>query len=92
MAKRQLACLWLLAMVVLPACATTNGVRWAYGKSSIYDKPDGFSESHALRATIGLPLILGSVAFDAATWPLQLIFGVWPMWGSNSTMMDPKVR
>jgi len=90
MAKRQLAGLCLLAMVVLPACATTNGVRWAYGKSSIYDKPDGFSESVAMRAMFGVPVILGGVAWDAATWPLQLIFGVWPMWGSDSTSMNPK--
>ncbi len=90
MAKRHLASLCLLAMVVLPACGTTNGVRWAYGKSSVYDKPDEFSESMALRAVVGVPVIAGGIVFDVATWPLQLIFGVWPMWGGASTQMDPK--
>lgn len=88
MAKRSLS-IALLAMVVLPACATTNGVRWAYGKSSVHDRPDAFSEDVAMRAIFGVPVIVGGVAFDAVTWPLQLIFGVWPMWGSASTMMNP---
>ena len=78
-----------LAAVVLPSCATTHAVRWTYGMSSIYDKPDEFSEREGLRPVVGVPLILGSAAMDAVTWPFQLLFGVWPMWGSASQHMKP---
>lgn len=76
-------------MFLLPSCGTANAVRWTYGKSSVFDKPDSFSEDHALRAVVGVPVIVGGVAVDAVTWPLQLIFGVWPMWGRDSSMMKP---
>jgi len=91
MKKRNLGLLALLGLSFLPACATTNGVRWAYGASSIYDKPDAHSESMGARAIFGLPVILVGVACDATTFPLQVIFGVWPMWGSASTQMKPRV-
>ena len=80
----------LLALLTLPACGTVNGVRWAYGKSSMYDKPDQHSESQGIRAALGLPLIVGGAAFDVATLPFQLAFGVWPCWGGASTQMVPK--
>jgi hypothetical protein len=89
MRKRLLSGLALASLVVLPACATANGVRWAYGKDSCYDEPDALSESCALRAIVGAPVIVGGVVWDAVTWPLQIIFGVWPTWGQESTMMEP---
>ena len=37
--------------------------------------------------------VLGGVAFDAVTWPVQLAFGVWPMWGPHSRhLMPPNVH
>ena len=36
------------------------------------------------------PLIVGGVVFDFVTWPGQLIFGVWPMWGPSSLHMKPE--
>ncbi|HEX5053150.1 MAG TPA: hypothetical protein VFZ65_15350 [Planctomycetota bacterium] len=92
MGRRRLGVLALLTLVVLPACATTNGVRWAYGMPSVYDKPDEFSESVACRAIFGVPVIVGGAVADAVTWPLQLLFGVWPTWGSDSTQMDPRTN
>lgn len=80
----------VLTLAVLPACGTVNGVRWAYGESSVYDEPDAFSEKLAVRATFGIPVIVGGAAFDAVTWPVQLLFGVWPMWGSASKHMVPE--
>lgn len=89
MATRLLGGLALLSLAVLPACATTNGVRWAYGMDSVYDEPDRLSESCALRAIVGAPVIVGGAAWDVVTFPFQILFGVWPMWGGESTMMDP---
>ena len=92
MKTRTSLALALLALLTLPACGTAHGVRWAYGKSSIYDKPDQHSESQGLRAALGIPVIVGGAAFDVATFPLQAAFGVWPWWGSNSTQMAPKTE
>lgn len=89
MASRLLGGLALLTLAVLPACATTNGVRWAYGMDSVYDEPDQLSEDCGLRAIVGVPVIVGGAVWDVATFPLQIIFGVWPTWGRASTMMDP---
>lgn len=87
--KRTLSIVALLVLATLPACGTVNGVRWAYGKSSVYAPPDEFSESLGARAMFGVPVIVGGVVFDAATFPLQLLFGVWPWWGSASTQLEP---
>ncbi|MBL8748918.1 MAG: hypothetical protein JNK78_07150 [Planctomycetes bacterium] len=89
MARRLLCGLVLSTLAFLPGCATTNGVRWAYGMDSVYDEPDSLSESLALRALVGVPVIVGGAAWDLTTWPLQIIFGVWPTWGRTSTMMNP---
>ena len=81
------------ASLLLPSCATTHGVRWTYGHTSIWDPPDADSEAIALRAIAGAPVILGSVGWDLVTWPFQLAFGVWPMWGDSSTQMRlPEVK
>jgi hypothetical protein len=87
---KRLAALSLLACSLLSGCATTHGIRWVYGMESIHAKPDQFSEDAALRAIVGAPVILGSVAFDLVTWPGQLLFGVWPTWGKSSEHMKPK--
>lgn len=87
-ARRALAAA-ILGVLALPSCATTHAVRWTYGMDSIHDKPSQVSENIGLRPFIGVPLILGSVAWDALTWPEQLIFGIWPMWGSASKHMKP---
>lgn len=79
----------LLAILALPSCATTHAARWAYGMDSIHDKPSQVSENVGLRPFLGVPLILASVAWDALTWPEQLIFGIWPMWGRASLHMKP---
>ena len=89
MRSRHLGALALLALCCLPSCGTTNGVRWAYNMDSIYDEPDELSETCGLRAIVGIPVILGGAVFDIVTFPAQLIFGVWPMWGTASTQMDP---
>lgn len=92
MRSRRVIALAFLVLSCLPACATTNGVRWAYGKDSVYGEPDGFSESLGARAIFGAPVIVGGAIWDVATWPLQVIFGVWPLWGHESTMMNPDKR
>jgi hypothetical protein len=89
MTKRTLSGVAMAMLFLLPSCGTVNSVRWAYGKSSVFGEPDSFSEKNALRAVVGAPVIVAGVAYDAVTWPIQLIFGVWPMWGSSSTMMKP---
>ena len=55
MNKRTSLGLVLLALISLPACGTVNGVRWAYGMTSVYGKPDAYAESEAIRATFGAP-------------------------------------
>jgi hypothetical protein len=89
MKRRTLLALAIPTLLSLTACGTTNGVRWTYGASSIYGKPDAFSESAAIRAVFGVPVIVGGAAFDVATFPVQLLFGVWPMWGDKSQHMKP---
>ncbi|MBL8725016.1 MAG: hypothetical protein JNK49_13280 [Planctomycetes bacterium] len=89
MKRRNLLLLAIPTLLSLPACGTANGVRWTYGASSIYGKPDAFSESLAIRAVFGMPVIVGGAAFDVATFPVQLICGVWPMWGDKSQHMKP---
>lgn len=90
--KKAMTAVVGLGLAVLPACGTMNGVRWAMNKTSIYEKPDEFSESVAIRATFGIPVIVMGAAVDAVTWPVQLAFGVWPMWGDASTQMNPDQR
>lgn len=90
MGKRTLGLLAVLALTVLPACGTVNGVRWAYNDTSCYGAPDDVSESVNLRAWVGVPVIVGGLAFDIATLPLQAIFGVWPLWGDESNMGKPE--
>lgn len=77
--------LLLAAALALPGCFTTNGVRWTYGKPSAYTPPDQDMENAGVRAICGVPLIVTSFALDVVTWPFQLLFGVWPMWGDSST-------
>lgn len=89
MKKATLAALLLLTCLTATSCGTTHGVRWTYGASSMYDEPDDFSESYAIRAALGIPVIAGGLVFDATTFPLQAIFGVWPWWGSASNQMKP---
>jgi hypothetical protein len=76
----------LASALMLPSCFTVNGVEWTYGKTSVYKQPDADMEQAGVRAIVGLPLIVTSIALDAVTWPFQLAFGVWPMWGDSSTM------
>lgn len=90
MKKAVLAALLLTISVTSTSCGTTHGARWAYGASSMYDEPDTFSESQAIRATFGLPVIAGGLMFDAVTFPFQIAFGVWPWWGSASNQMKPR--
>jgi hypothetical protein len=90
MSKSKIAALVALtAAAALPSCATTNSVRWAYDMPSYCPPPDPEAEHIGIRAIAGAPVILGSLAFDAVTWPIQLIFGVWPWWGDASTQMKP---
>ena len=56
---------------------------------SIHSNPDEYSKESGLAPAVGLPLIVCSAAMDAVTWPYQLIFGVWPMWGEESLHMKP---
>lgn len=72
----------------LTSCGSVNTVRWSYGEESIFDEPTHGS-GNVLRPALGIPMILGGVAFDAVTWPVQLAFGVWPWWGSSSKHMKP---
>lgn len=89
MKTRIISSMLALAALTLTSCGTVNGVRWAYGESSIYGKPDEYSESQGLRAVMGIPVIVGGLAFDAGTFPLQALFGVWPWWGDASTQLRP---
>ena len=90
MKKQVIGLVAIAALCVLPSCGTTNGVRWAYGKTSIYGEPDTNTEGGAVRAIFGVPVIVGGVVVDAVTWPAQALFGVWPLWGDKSTVMKPK--
>lgn len=80
----------LLALSVLPSCATTHAVRWAYTKPSVYAEPTTEYSDNYLRPAIGVPVILASVGWDVVTFPFQAIFGVWPIWGDGSLHMNPK--
>jgi hypothetical protein len=83
--KKFSACL-ILASVLLPSCATSHAVRYAYGSSSVFQEEES---DDTWRAVYGGPLILGSIGWDLITWPAQLLFGVWPLWGSSSLSMEP---
>ena len=56
---------------------------------SCFEPPSPEAEAAGLRVMVGAPVMLGGVLFDAVTWPAQLIFGVWPMWGPASRHMKP---
>lgn len=86
---RLLSAFALLALAALPSCGTVHTTRWVYGMPSCFDETTSESESVGLRAVVGAPVILGGVVFDVVTWPGQLIFGVWPMWGPASQHMKP---
>ena len=89
---RQLICVLLLACC-LPSCATYHATTWAYGSTrSIHGQPDEFSERAGLRAVVGIPLILVSAVWDAATWEIQAITGCWPFWGSSSQHFKPEEK
>jgi hypothetical protein len=88
MRKIHLAVLGTIACC-LTSCGTFNTVRWAYGKESIFEQPSAHSDECGLRPVLGIPVILGGVAVDAVTWPVQLAFGVWPWWGDSSMHMQP---
>jgi hypothetical protein len=92
MRTKTLGILALLALLGLSSCTTVHSVRWSYGMSSAYPEPDEFSDDLAIRAVVGLPLIVGSIVFDAVTWPIQALFGVWPLWGDASKHMKPPSR
>lgn len=77
------------ALAVLPACGTVNTARWVFGMPSCFEKPSREAEESGLRVIVAVPVIVGGVAFDAVTWPLQLVFGVWPMWGPYSRHLMP---
>ncbi len=89
MKQRILGFAALAAVSVLASCGTTNGIRWAYGETSIYDDGAQASNRGVERAIFGIPVILTGVACDVVTLPVQALFGVWPLWGSSS-MMKPK--
>lgn len=79
------------------SCATVQSVRWAYHHDSMFgdaiepeDSQYGYNRS--IRALLGLPLILNSIAWDAATFPVQILFGVWPWWGDDSMSMNPSAE
>jgi len=78
----------LLVVGLASSCATVHATRYAYGKSSVYADA---RENDASRAWFGIPLILFGLGWDAATFPAQALFGVWPMWGDASLSMDPDV-
>jgi hypothetical protein len=78
-----------LALVSLPSCGTVHTARWVFGLPSCFAQPTPEAEAVGLRAIVGAPVIVGGVAFDAVTWPLQLVFGVWPMWGPYSRHLMP---
>lgn len=90
MTKMRLVAASALACVFLQSCGTAHAVRWAYGKPSVFEEPSAHSEECALRAGIGIPVIVGGAMFDVVTFPAQALFGVWPWWGSSSQHMRPR--
>lgn len=80
MKKVLLAAVGVFACALFTGCGTVNAVRWSYGDSSCFDQPD----ADVVRPVCAVPLIVGGVAFDGLTWPIQLAFGVWPWWGAKS--------
>tara|TARA_R110002072_G_scaffold228234_8_gene385200 strand:- start:27856 stop:28263 length:408 start_codon:yes stop_codon:yes gene_type:complete len=89
MTKFRLLAASLIACTFLSSCGTTNAVRWAYGKTSVFEAPSKHSEEMGLRPIAGIPLIATAFVFDAVTFPAQALFGVWPWWGSRSLHMQP---
>ncbi|MFN3241565.1 MAG: hypothetical protein ACE37K_08640 [Planctomycetota bacterium] len=87
--KMRLTAASLLLFAGLSSCGTSHTARWVYGASSTFEEPSPHSEENALRAAIGLPVIVGGVAFDVVTFPVQIMFGVWPWWGDASLHMKP---
>jgi hypothetical protein len=78
------------AVAALPACGTVHTARWVFGMPSCFEPPSREAEETGLRVIVAVPVIVGGVAFDAVTWPFQLAFGVWPMWGPYSLHLKPK--
>lgn len=83
--KKFSACL-ILASILLPSCATSHAVRYAYGQSSVFQEEES---DDSWRAVYSTPLIVGSMIWDIFTFPAQAVYGVWPLWGSSSLSMDP---
>jgi hypothetical protein len=84
---KKLSVLLLLGSALLPSCATSHAIRYSYGKSSFYQEAE---TDDVWRAVYGTPLVIGSIGWDVITLPVQIVFGVWPMWGSSSLSMDPE--
>ena len=71
-------CLALLFALPLTSCGTTHLVRWGADKPSIYWEPTGEYSRGMLKpfvTVVGFPV---TVAWDVATFPLQVIFGAYP--------------
>lgn len=79
----------LLFLAMLPSCATSHAVRYAYGHESFYGDEVDPEEGDVSRAIFGVPVILFSIAWDVVSIGEQAIFGVWPLWGDNSLSMNP---
>ena len=72
-----MACLLLL--LPLSACATSHLMRWSKGKTSIYNPP---TEDPAYVVPAGTVVMLPAVlVWDVATFPFQVIWGVYPYGG-----------
>jgi hypothetical protein len=68
----------LLLLGVCSSCATTNLARWGWDETSVIDEPHGEVSRSFLKpgaTVIGMPI---AVAWDIATFPFQLVFGVYP--------------
>jgi len=70
----------LLLCCSLGGCATAHLLHWSKGERSVYDQPGTDKEYIIPGATVvALPV---TVVWDVATFPFQLIWGVYP-YGSD---------
>lgn len=76
--KRMITLVVLACALPLTGCSTTNLARWGFDSESVYKEPDGPVSAGFVKPAatfVGLPV---AFAWDVATFPFQVIFGVYP--------------
>ena len=83
MKKRLLGTAVVFMSLGLPSCASIHTGLWAYKQPSAYNEGTE-SQEDWIRPAMGTVMMPAALAWDLATFPAQVIFGVWPYWGEAS--------